>query len=66
MNITDFNEMHNSMVNLLEWVNKNYQARENSFGVEFHNIADDGWGANPLTPTQVVDEYLKKVWIIKK
>jgi len=47
-------------------VNKNYQARENSFGVEFHNIADDGWGANPLTPTQVVDEYLKKVWIIKK
>jgi hypothetical protein len=66
MNITEFNEMYFEMVNLLEWVNKNYQAKENSFGVEFHRMADNGWGANPSTPEQVVNEYMKQVWIRKK
>jgi len=66
MNITEFNEMYNEMVNLLEWVNKNYQARENSVNLEFHRMADNGWGANPYTPEQVVNEYMKQVWIRKK
>jgi hypothetical protein len=65
MNITEFNEMNNEMINLLEWVSENYLARANNFGVEFHHIADDSWGANPLTPAQVVNEYMKKVWIKK-
>ena len=66
MNITEFNEMYFEMVNLLEWVNKNYQAKENSFGLEFHRMADNNWGANPITPEQVVNEYMKQVWIRKK
>jgi hypothetical protein len=66
MNITEFNEMHNSMVNLLACVNKNYQASENSINLEFHRMADSGWGANPITPEQVVNEYMKQVWIRKK
>lgn len=65
MNITEFNEMYFEMVNLLEWVNNHYQANQNSVNLEFKRIEDTGLGANPLTPEQVVNEYMKQVWIRK-
>jgi len=68
MTITQFSEMQNDMINLLEWVNKHYTADTNHtiIPLQFHRMADNNWGANPYTPEQVVDEYLKKVWILKK
>jgi hypothetical protein len=68
MNITEFNEMQNEMVSLLEWVNKHYTADINHYTIplQFHRMADNNWGANPYTPEQVVAEYMKQVWVMKK
>ena len=68
MNITEFNEMYFEMVNLLEWVNKYYSAdtKHTTIPLQFHRMADNNWGANPYTPEQVVNEYMKQVWIRKK
>jgi hypothetical protein len=68
MTITEFNEMYFEMVNLLEWVNKYYVAdtKDTTIPLQFHRMADNNWGANPYTPEQVVNEYMKQVWIRKK
>jgi hypothetical protein len=68
MNITEFNEMREDMVNLLRWVHKYHVADTSHYTIplQFHRMSDNNWLANPYTPEKIVDDYLTKVWVMKK